>query len=930
MLLFKTPKPLPDGQIELKNCTLLFFSKGAEAGLSKVPPIIMRAAEGATLKFDPPIVPNNVSLNQRQLVGGRLKGLITIRREPSRPGATDDLLITTRDVVLNKNRAHTPEGVQFRLGRSHGSGRDMEIFLTEEAGPNGALRTGTLRTLQLNRDVVMHLELGDGPLAPGAAGKQNPSDAPIKITCQGPFQYDFVRYAASFRQRVDVVRLGIGPSDLLNCELLTAFFEHGDAKSPAAEPPPAPGTSSKTSGLQVRVLEARGDPVTLRSPSRGIYVHCAGLDYWPAPAGAIGRLTAMGPGVVQGNLPNNPAGKYHAEWSRQFRFEPAGAEHVASLHGGAEVRFAGMGEVTANDRYDVEGKIVEEGQIQAWLFPAKTAPQSDRVATIKTVSLQNSTDAGGQSPLIGAGGGPAAGGETWQIQRVLAQGAVVIDSPQLTGTMGKLEAVIERPKAGAEPAPPAASPGDQAPLTAGQPPTQAAEQAPAAPQARRTSSQRFSARANEMLLTLVPNGKEFAVSGVTLDKAAHLEEITPAKAGSKPLVVQGDRLHVSDANTDQTRVTVAGRPGYLEAGGMILRGDAIELEKQTNRLWIDGPGRMTMPMEQDFNGRPVPRPQSMDVTWRGSMNFQSDVVVFERNVEAKSEQQFLRTEKLDAKLNRPVDFSNLNAGSRGASAAQPQLAVLRCYGPCFLESRDFDDKGQQSSFDQMEAFDLSLNRVNGDIGGLGPGTVTHVGPRDAQDSLTQPGAPAQPRPPARKKNVGGELAYLNVQFQRSITGNLNRREVTFGEPTKTVYGPVTHWDAKLNADDPASVGPDGIVLDAKQLTVRQMESRDKQQRGRFELVAGGNVLAEGTQFVARGHQVIYDEAKDQLILEGDGRSLAEIFYDGTSGGRREAKANKIVYAVKLQHVVVSGAQSVGIDVPQNKQTKPPATKLLGK
>src|SRR4029077_13989031 len=127
----------------------------------------------------------------------------------------------------------------------------------------------------------------------------------------------------------------------------------------------------------------------------------------------------------------------------------------------------------------------------------------------------------------------------------------------------------------------------------------------------------------------------------------------------------------------------------------------------------------------------------------------------------------------------------------------------------------------------------------------------------------------------------------NVQFQRSMVGNLNRREMTFGEPTKATYGPVPHWEAKLNPDEPASLGPQGLVLDARTLTVRQMPARGREGRAWIELEAIGNVLAENSQFTARGDRLSYSEEKDQVILRGDARSPAELFQEDENGGPRK-------------------------------------------
>ena len=57
-----------------------------------------------------------------------------------------------------------------------------------------------------------------------------------------------------------------------------------------------------------------------------------------------------------------------------------------------------------------------------------------------------------------------------------------------------------------------------------------------------------------------------------------------------------------------------------------------------------------------------------------------------------------------------------------------------------------------------------------------------------------------------------------------------------------------------------------MVLEARQLTVREMPSRTKEKRGWFELEAQGNVVAEGAAFTARGDRLTYSEEKDQIVL----------------------------------------------------------------
>jgi hypothetical protein len=921
LLLFKTPKPLADGTVELRYCTLLYFPRArGEADLTKARPIVMRASEGATLRFDEPIVLKTVDLSKRRLVGGHLRGLITIQRDQSQPGAGDDLLITTRDIELAGDRAFSPHPVHFRLGRSRGSGRDLEILLADDQGrPGGGFRTGKVRTLLLKRDVIAHLALDDPAFArPGSDRlRQDMSGSTLKITCQGPFEYDFDRAAASFHERVDVVRLSTGPSDLLNCEVLTVYAEQG-RKQPADPAAAAPSVASAAGSpdLPIRRIEARGDPVTLRSPSRGIYVQCRGLEFLPIPGDPFGRLVGIGPGVMQGVAPGTPPSKYQIQWTSEMRFEPAeSGQYVASLHGGATVRVPNMGEVTANDRLDAQGRLVEQGRIFAWVTPLKeTPPAAKQVVAARPVSMQVPAsppgvpaDQGGQDTADEPGG-------KWQLERVLAQGNVIVDVPQLNATTGKLEVWIERPPAAADPAPPQAVP-----------PPGGAPQPDSTPQSRQPASptQRFAVRAGGVQVKLVPNGEQLAVASLTLDKEAHLQELSHGP-DQRPMVVAGDRLHVAGANTPETRVTVAGKLAHIAAGGLELFGETIDLEKHTNRLWVDGAGHMHMALTQDLNGQPLSAPQSAEVSWQGSMQFRSNTAIFERNVRVESQLQRLSTPKLEAVLDRAIDFSNPNAaaapGGRdrlGNPPNAPQLAFVRTHGEAFLESREVDPRGQNTSISQMKVFDLSINRTSGDMHGVGPGWVRRVARENGEGALARLAMPGQNRPPQKPAPPRPGLIYLHVQFQKRLRGNLNQRTLTFGEPTKTVYAPVADWDAQPSADDPAQLGPEGMVLDATELTVREMPARDRSSPAWFELVAQGNVLAEGAQFVALAHRATYSQDKDQLALEGDGRSPAEITYTAIAGGRRnEARADKITYAIGLRHVIFSGAHGLGVEVLQ--------------
>lgn len=558
------------------------------------------------------------------------------------------------------------------------------------------------------------------------------------------------------------------------------------------------------------------------------------------------------------------------------------------------VRFGQLGAITADEIY-------------AWLS-RKPPPQKGPLA---------------QVALHRAGPAPV-NADAWQMQRVLArrypdpkapsQGDVVIDGPQLHAVAATIEATVERP---AVTPPPGAPPHPQ-------PPTRPEQRPPQDP------NERFDITGRTVHIQLVPRGEELAVASATIQHDAQLQQF--ATVGEKPqrsLLVKGDRLHVTGADTDATRVTIAGKPGYVEAGGLTLWGAAIELERRTNRLWIDGPGRLTMPITQDLDGQVLPRPQQLAIDWKKRMDFQSNTVVFEGTVVARSALQVLHTEKLESVLTRPVDFANPGAAAGGQAAQRPELAEVRSHGPTFIESRQFDERGAQTGFSQMELLDLSIHRGSGEIGGRGPGWVTHVSRGAGPPIFAPPGAaaakPAAPAvPPGPPEN---QFTYLHVTFRKGMEGNINRRAIKFFDRTKTIYGPVTDWNAKLEANDLDALGPQGMSLDASALEVREMNQRPGGKRGWFELDATGGVIAEGQRFTAQGDRLTYDEEKDQLILRGD---PAEMFLENDSG-RNETRANEVLYLISRNFVQIKGMHGGTYTQPAgsqgslfDRQPKPPA------
>jgi hypothetical protein len=303
---------------------------------------------------------------------------------------------------------------------------------------------------------------------------------------------------------------------------------------------------------------------------------------------------------------------------------------------------------------------------------------------------------------------------------------------------------------------------------------------------------------------------------------------------------------------------------------------------------------------------PVAPPGVLTINWHRDMTFDGHTAQFEDSVVAATPQQQLRTETMQVQLQRPVSFSTPNA------QASPQVEEIRCLGGVAMESRDFDPQQQLMSYDRLQVADLCVNLISGALTAGGPGWISSVR-RGTANPLGNPMMPMlgdnSPVP------MQSQLTGLFVRFQRKIDGNLLRHQLTFHDQVKMAYAPVQDWNALLATDNPDQLGPDGVTVRCDQLWVGQMPSPIGGPPS-VELEAHGNAVVEGTTFTARGNRIAYNEVKDMLILEGDGRNDAELFRQMQVGAAPEqTTARKITFWPKTKRVTVEDAKTLQIGQP---------------
>jgi hypothetical protein len=163
-----------------------------------------------------------------------------------------------------------------------------------------------------------------------------------------------------------------------------------------------------------------------------------------------------------------------------------------------------------------------------------------------------------------------------------------------------------------------------------------------------------------------------------------------------------------------------------------------------------------------------------------------------------------------------------------------------------------------------------------------------------------------------------------VDFERTMTGNLHQRQIEFLQGTRTLYGPVDSWEGALDQLQEQELPSAAIILTCQRLAVVQ-HGRSNDQ---VDLEATGNAFVRGKTFSATGGRISYARAKDQLILEGDGRNKATIAYhQSLDVPPTRTTADKMFFWPGKRECQVIGMQATEIyDVGQLRGVKLPGAR----
>ena len=391
--------------------------------------MLLRAPQGAVLEFDEPLDLRAGRL--ARLVGGSLRGQVTIRGTQSSVGANDDIELVTRDLELDEFEIHTNEKVDFRFGRSVGKGHGLvATLLPSQAGGGHGPNIGGIDTIRLEREVELRLEGLATGVVPGSSDLMSQSkteEQPVLVKCDGGLTANLSANVITLEDAVDVRRGAPEQGgDHLSCDVLAIVL--GEAEQQMEE--------DSSSGLEVVEIQASGSPVRVQSPSAGLEVradrlgyelqtgrilldgedpvsiHATGVeleaksvDYTPGQDNTIGSLMAIGPGWLRAMDEKQLA--IESRWQKWLRIRPDETGHVASISGQAEVSV------------DLQGKLTG-AEMHFWFEQTPTQPsvRSTTNSLPKVASL---------NPL-----------------RMLVRGVVEVDVPEVAARTDRMEIWFRR------------------------------------------------------------------------------------------------------------------------------------------------------------------------------------------------------------------------------------------------------------------------------------------------------------------------------------------------------------------------------------------------------------------------------------------------------------------------------------------------------
>jgi hypothetical protein len=297
---------------------------------------------------------------------------------------------------------------------------------------------------------------------------------------------------------------------------------------------------------------------------------------------------------------------------------------------------------------------------------------------------------------------------------------------------------------------------------------------------------------------------------------------------------------------------------------------------------------MDMPSNASFEGGKPAKPGTrLKVFWNNGMFFDGKEATFGGGVQAFQDSGRLKCQVLQVVLDRAVSFRE---GQKGSQAAKVETLV--CDKKVHVEDTTREN-GKVVKYSRLVCPVVSVDNVAGKTSAGGPGIATVVqkgavdsgmAPPASKPARSSKSAPAKPQEEMKLTRV----EYTGTMVTTTLT---NGRKAVFLDNVEVVNVPSTNPDLVVDKD---RIPQRGMYLRCGRLDVFSLTGAN----GKTNQImwATTNVAVYTPEFMARSHTLKFEEAKDQVVLEGQSGGLVTLYkYVGPGKPPQEIRGTKIVY-----------------------------------
>jgi hypothetical protein len=374
----------------------------------------------------------------------------------------------------------------------------------------------------------------------------------------------------------------------------------------------------------------------------------------------------------------------------------------------------------------------------------------------------------------------------------------------------------------------------------------------------------------------------------------------------EPVVMTGNQLHLDNRGGANQRMHILGQPARIDDPQMELEGAELYFSRGDNEAWVNGAGTMRLAVDRDLEGRTLPVPQDLTVTWSEQMVFDGLVAQFNGRINATLQDSSMRCREMLVTLTERISFGAAADGSTKRSSApkSPQAAIAKidCSGLVEFDSHVVED-GALVEARRARVAEFSVNNLSSDVSARGPGTLT-VWKRGQGNraSLGPVSMVASNRGLSAEKS---KWEYSRIDFTRSMTGKIDQKSLLLQGQVQVAYGPVP---APLDVISIDNLPKDAGIMSCGELRVSQ--EAGQQNSPYVTLVASHNARLEGQSFFAQADEISYDESKGLYVLRSKGRDSILTREQQRGGQRAVAAARSLRFTPSQNKVQVDSASHI--------------------